>query len=290
MSSVPISFLLKPIQVSLGCILPSRGAPLNLLSSQKYKQIRASIEQIDLIEPLTVSPVDKKSGNHVLLDGHIRWTVLKELGYSEAPCLIATDDETYTYNNRVNRLSAIQEHVMLRRAVERGVSPDRLASALAINVGQIETRLKLLDGICEEAAELLKDRSCSVEVFTSLRRMKPTRQIECAELMNSANNFSAVYARALLSATPLDRLVNPAKSHRPKGVSEEQMGLMQREMSGLQDQYRMAEQTYGEDMLNLVLARGYVAKLIENKRVHRYLEQHHTLLLEQFVSIVNAQD
>ncbi|RYG57964.1 MAG: chromosome partitioning protein ParB, partial [Alphaproteobacteria bacterium] len=204
MAAVPISFLLKPIQVNVGNILPSRGAPTNLLTSRKYKQIRASIQQIDLIEPLSVSPVDKKTGQHGLLDGHIRWTVLKELGYTEAPCLIATDDESFTYNNRVNRLSSIQEHVMLRRAVDRGVSAERLANALAINVAQIETRLKLLDGICAEAAELLKDRTASVEVFNSLRKMKPTRQIECAELMISANNVSSVYARAMLSATPPD--------------------------------------------------------------------------------------
>jgi hypothetical protein len=49
-----------------------------------------------------------------------------------------------------------------------------------------------------------------------------------------------------------------------------------------------SEQTYGEDMLNLVLARGYIAKLIDNKHVFRYLEQHEAALLEQFVSITRA--
>jgi hypothetical protein len=32
------------------------------------------------------------------------------LGETEADCLISTQDESYTYNARVNRLNPIQEH------------------------------------------------------------------------------------------------------------------------------------------------------------------------------------
>lgn len=45
---------------------------------------------------------------------------------------------------------------------------------------------------------------------------------------------------------------------------------MQREMSNLQGQYKLVEQTYGEDVLNLVLAKGYVLKLLANKSVLKY--------------------
>ena len=44
-------------------------------------------------------------------------------------------------------------------------------------------------------------------------------------------------------------------------------------MSNLQGQYKMVEQTYGQDVLNLVLAKGYLARLLENKSVARYLKQ-----------------
>lgn len=71
---------------------------------------------------------------------------------------------------------------MIRRAVERGVSPDRLAKALNMDVSQIVKRMNLLDGICPEAAEMLKDRQFSTEVSRMLRKMKPTRQVECVEL------------------------------------------------------------------------------------------------------------
>jgi ParB-like chromosome segregation protein Spo0J len=121
-------------------ILPSRKQPEGLQTSRKFKQIVASIKAIGLIEPLSVGKADKKTGQHILLDGHMRLAALQQLGYTDAPCLIATDDESYTYNNRINRISTIQEHHMLRRAVERGVTPDRLAKALNVDVSQIHKK------------------------------------------------------------------------------------------------------------------------------------------------------
>lgn len=58
-----------------------------------------------------------RESQYILLDGHTRLVALKQLGFDKAPCLVATNDESYTYNNRVNRLSSIQEHLMIRRAV-----------------------------------------------------------------------------------------------------------------------------------------------------------------------------
>lgn len=283
--TVALGFLPKPISVPVDNILPSRKIALNLATSPKFKQIVASIREIDLIEPLAVGAVDRRSGQHLLLDGHLRLAALRELGYAEAPCLVATDDEAYTYNNRINRLSTIQEHLMIKRAVDRGVSPERLASALCVDTTHIMKKMELLNGICVEAAELLKDRHFSVEISQIVRRMKSTRQIECVELMISANNLTVAYARALLVATPPDMLIDSKRPKKAAGISQEQMARMQREMSNLQGQYKLVEQTYGEDVLNLVLAKGYVTKLLGNKRVVKYLEQHQQDIMEQFVSL-----
>lgn len=288
MTAVTIAFLPKPILVPVGHLLPSRKLPPGITETRKYRQIRASIEEVDLIEPLSVSAVERSSGQHILLDGHMRLLVLKELGRADAPCLVATDDESYTYNNRINRLSTIQEHLMIRRAAERGLSTERLAKALCLASTEIVKRMNLLVGICPEATDMLKDRQFSVEVCAVLRRMKPTRQIETVELMVSANNLTVGYARALLVGTPPDGLVQTKKPPRFGRVTQEQIGRMQREMSHLHDQYRIAEQTYGEDTLNFVLARGYVLKLLDNKHVRRYLEQHEAEVLEQFIEIAKA--
>lgn len=228
MNSVSLGFVPEPMSVRIDRILPSRKIPAGLITSRKFKQIRASIEEIGLIEPLSVTALNETSGQHLLLDGHIRLVALKELGEQEAFCLMAKDDEGYTYNNRVNRLPTIQEHFMIRRAIEHGVPPERLAKTLSVDVSQIVKKNGLLDGICPEAIELFKDRRFSAELGRVIRKMKPTRQVECVELMVSANNLTVAYAEALLVATPPMLLVDGKRPRKVNGVSPEQMARMER--------------------------------------------------------------
>lgn len=288
MTKVPLGFIPDTLLVPLDQILPSRKTPTGLITSVKFKQIRSSIDDVGLIEPLSVTAANKTTGQHLLLDGHIRLIALTELGFIEAPCLVATDDEAYTYNSRINRLSTIQEHFMIRRAIERGLSMERLAKALSVDVSHIIKKMTLLDGICPEAADLLKDRQFSAEISRVIRKMKPTRQVECVELMVSANNITVSYAEALLVATPTEMLVDGKKPQKLTGVTQEQMSRMEREMANLQGQYKLVEQTYAEDVLNLVLARGYLAKLLDNKSVVRYIKQRRPEVLEQFEVIVET--
>jgi hypothetical protein len=118
--------------------------------------------------------------------------------------------------------------------------------------------------------------------------MKPTRQVECVELMIAANNVTVPYAEALLVATPATRLVDGKKPPKLTGVTPEQMAKMEREMSNLQGQYKLVEQTYGQDVLNLVLAKGYLARLVENDLVAQYLRQRQPDLLAEFETIVET--
>jgi ParB-like chromosome segregation protein Spo0J len=285
MSTVTIGFSLDPVMVPLGDILPSRTLTPGTSTSRKFAQIKSSIDAIGLIEPLSVTTQGAPPAKYLLLDGHLRLAVLGQLKHARVPCLIASDDESYTYNNRVNRLSAIQEHLMIRRAVERGVSTERLAKVLCVDVSHILKKLNLLDGICPEAATLLKERHFSPELARVLRKMKPTRQVECAELLIATNNLTVGYAEALLVATPQDLLVEGRKPKKMDGVTPEQMARMEREMANLQGQYQVVVQTFGEDVLNLVLARGYLVKLIDNAQVTRYLSTHEPEVLEHFKTI-----
>jgi hypothetical protein len=270
-------------------ILPSHKVPPGVTTTKKVAQIRASIEEIGLIEPLSITPEIRKSSQHMLLDGHVRFMVLRELGETDVPCIVAKDDEAYTYNNRINRLSTIQEHFMIRRAIDRGVSADRIARALSVDVTHLQKKAKLLEGICQECQELLKDRIFSVEIARFLRQMKSTRQIECAELMLAANNLSVSYAEAMLLATPEDQLVEGKNRRRTSpGFSQEQISKMEREMASVQNKYKSIEQSYGQDVLNLVLARGYLVRLLGNSAIVRYLKQRQPDFLTEFEAIAKT--
>lgn len=283
-----LGFIPEPITVAFDKLLPSRKAPDGLMNSRKFKQIISSIDAVGLIEPLTIAKADRASGMHLLLDGHIRMFALQSLGFTDSPCLIAKDDESYTYNNRINRLSTIQEHFMIRRAVERGVTPARLAKSLELDLDHISKKINLLDGICAEAIQLLKDQHFSANLSPVLRKLKPTRQVECVELMVATNNVTVAYAQALLAATPSELLVKESGPKKVKGVTADQMAKMEREMANLEGQFKLVEQSYGQDVLNLVLAKGYLTKLLDNEAVIRFLSQNTPDILREFSAIVQA--
>ena len=283
-----LGFIPEPKTVAFSKLLPSRKAPDGLAHSRKFKQIMSSIDAVGLIEPLTIARAEKGSGMHLLLDGHIRLIALRELGFTDAPCLIAKDDESYTYNNRINRLSTIQEHFMIRRAVDRGVTPARLAKSLELDLEHITKKINLLDGICAEAVRLLRDKHFSANLSPVLRKLKPTRQVECVELMVATNNITVAYAQALLAATPSNMLINERAQKKVKGVTADQMAKMEREMTNLEGQFKLVEQSYGQDVLNLVLAKGYLTKLLDNEVVIRYLSQNTPDILREFSGIVEA--
>lgn len=288
MADVKISFERHIVTLAITSILPSRIVTEAIKQGAKYRRIAASISEVGIIEPLVVARTGDANDEYLLLDGHIRFEILLQRGDEEVSCLISDDDEGFTYNKRINRLATVQEHYMIVRALERGVPREKLARALGVSLDMLQRRSTLLDGISADVAELLKDKSVNPRTFDILRRMKPARQSEVAQVMLLAANFSASYASALLAATPQDKL---AKSDRPKrvnGMTAEQMTRMEREMEGLQQQFKAAESAYGDDVLHLVIASGYLSKLLRNRKIEQYLNQYHPELVAEFRAIVSA--
>jgi ParB-like chromosome segregation protein Spo0J len=285
---VKMAFERQIVVLPLSNILPMKRVPDTVKQAMRYKRIVASIGEVGIVEPLVVARRQDDTGPYMLVDGHLRHAALSDLGNSEAPCLIADDDEAFTYNKRVNRLATIQEHYMIVKAIERGVSEEKLAKALNVDIKRIKTKRTLLDGVCPEVAEMLKDKSVDTEVFPLLRKMKPLRQIEAVELMQAMNNFTARYAQALLAATRQDDLTQPDRPKKISGLSAEQMARMEREMDGLQREFKAVSASYGDTVLNLVVAAGYISSLIGNPRLSGYLERHHPEILSEFRAIIDA--
>nr|AYC79858.1 chromosome partitioning protein ParB [uncultured bacterium] len=59
-------------------------------------------------------------------------------------------------------------------------------------------------------------------------------------------------------------------------------------MDKLQRDLKTVESRYGEDVLQLVIAAGYLSKLVGNPEIKRYLNQHHPEILTEFRTIVSA--
>lgn len=286
--------------VTLGVELASRRLPIseiqslhevtpNIKKSAKYRQIAASIREIGVIEPPVLARPRNEGGKFLLLDGHLRIEILKDMGHTDVTCLISVEDEAFTYNKRVNRLAIIQEHRMILRAIERGASEERIAKTLNLDVSTIRHKRRLLEGICLEAVELLRDKHVPVNAFTELRKLAPIRQIEAAELMVALNKYTTNYVRSLVAATPQSQLAAPTRPKQCRGLTAEQMALMERESVNLDREFKLAEQSYGANHLDLVLAKGYLAKLLGNARIVRYLAQNYPEFIAEFQKIAELK-
>lgn len=252
-----------------------------------FRTILASLRAVGLLEPLVVHP-QKGSDLHIVLDGNLRYHALKELGEKDVQCIIANDDECFTYNHHVNRLAPIQAHKMIMRAVKNGVAPQRIAEALNVRLQLVESNMNLLVGIHPDVVELLKDKQIPASVFYILKKVTPLRQIEMAELMTSANNFTRGYAQALLTGTLKEDLVNPDEPKKAKGMTPEELALLEQEMATVSRDFKAIEATYGETVLNLTVARNYVASLLGNAKVSRFLVSRHNDYFVEFQRVVTA--
>lgn len=123
------------------------------------------------------------------------------------------------------------------------------------------------------------------QTLRELKKVKPARQIEMAELMTSAGNYTSSYARALVMATEEKQLVDGKKKKKAPGVKPEDLARMEQEMRSVEKDFLLLEEeTYNRNVYDLTLVRGYIGKLLGNARAVRYLAQ----LLTEFQRLVES--
>lgn len=131
----------------------------------------------------------------------------------------------------------------------------------------VKAYMNLLVGIHIEVTDLLKDKQIAPGTLRKLRQVNGVRQLEIAELLVAANNYSAGYVEALILGTPQDQLRKVAAKKNPKGFSLESIARMEQEMEMLEREFKAVEKGYGENVLHLTLARACIRKLLENVNV-----------------------
>jgi hypothetical protein len=284
-----IGFEMRTIRLLLEDILPVRLINDAEKKAHRYETILASIPVVGLVEPLVVYPQKGQPGKYMLLNGHMRYYAMKELGITFAYCIIARDDESFTYNARISRLPAIQEHKMIMRAVNSGASLERIAAALNISPRLVQASMKLLNGIHDEAVELLKDKPISPQALRLMKKVTGERQIDMARLMIDANNFHAGYVEGLVLGTLKEKLVQADLPKKKKGMTAEAIAKMVQEMETLESGMKAITENYNENMFTLQTAHTYIKALLKNLRVAKYLKAKHTEINTEFQNIAAAE-
>lgn len=286
MAKLKSAFDQHVVVLSIDAIIPQRVLSADFQKSTTYKRIRASLEHVGLIEPLVVYPRGPR--DYLLLDGHTRLDILKKCGIAEVRTIFAMDDEAYTYNKKVNHAPPVAEHFMMLKAMSQGVSEERLAEALNVSVNAIRQRRTMLEGICAEAIEILRNSHVTAGAFAILKKMKPIRQIEAAEHMRATGTYSVLFAKALLEVTRPEFLAETSSKRKPaiEASSSAAQAMLEQETDLLIRDLKAVEESYGTDMLTLSIGCGYVERVLSNSRVAKHLEKHHPDILGELRTLV----
>ena len=276
---VSYCFERNSVKFKIDDLIPTKKPPINVKNSKKYLQIKKSINSIGIIEPIVVY-LDSKLGKIKILDGHLRIEALKELGETEAICLVSTIYDTYTPNSKVSRITIIQEQKMIRKALKSGVSIEKLSEALGISIDILKGKINLLDGIDPEVVNLLANQNVPKATFNVLRKMKNIRQIECACIMNNMENYSEKFSLSLLHNTQPNLLVDGQQGNDKEG-HRKTIDRLEREMAQVHIESEKLKESYGENTLRLVIMKSHIQKLLENTKIlHWLLDNKNELLIE----------
>ena len=91
------------VTISVEKLLPLKIQDVGIKVTSKYKQIAASIREFGMIEPLIVRSHEDQDDTYVVLDGHRRLSVAKEMDEEAVDCFVVVpNNEALTYNQEVN--------------------------------------------------------------------------------------------------------------------------------------------------------------------------------------------
>jgi hypothetical protein len=92
----------------------------------------------------------------------------------------------------------------------------------------------------------------------------------------------------LLTATRPEHLVGGEKRQSENKISAEDILRMEKELEKVNQDHKLAEETLGENMLTLVVAKGYVSRLFSNKAITEYLKRNYKELSAELYEVIEA--
>ncbi len=257
-------------------------------SLSSYRVIFASLKEVGLLEALTVSRASIPN-KYYLIHGHLRLYALKELGYTECPCIISKDNERYTYDVQVNYINPLERSRMIKKAVRDGLSTKKIAETLAMDEGKIIELMAIVTEIDPAAAEILKDCRVSEQTLKYLARVKPFRQVHMAQLMYDANNFNASFAKALyLSTDESEMLVKPKITKKSK-IDTTAISNLNAELERTSEQLKDIKEQYEINVHSLITAAAFIRKILENENINDYISRHFQETHSTLINIVESE-
>lgn len=235
-----------------------------------YQFILASIKTLGIVQPIIVSKLAGEK--YQILDGHIRFYALKELGQQYIYCIVSTDNERYTFDAQINGLSTFQRIGMIKKVIDSGITLSRIAETLGISEEKLRTELDATNGIDKEVVDILKTANVSRCALQALKKVKPLRQIEIAEKMVAMAKYSAQFVHGLVSASNENMIIS--QKYKKNIISNfNEIGALESESNNLLKKVKEAEEKYSTQIYELTIICGYINKLLANSNIDGYIQR-----------------
>jgi ParB-like chromosome segregation protein Spo0J len=262
--------------------------PRNKRQVQKkhYQRIEASLRAVGLLEPLVVYDL---GNSYEILDGNLRYWILLELGVETVPCLVWKEREAFTGNRMVNRLSAAEEMRMLRKSLEE---LDEKTIATALGLARIGHRLNdgLLKQLDPKVVGAFEGGKINCSCARELTHVKPDRQVEILDLMESCNDYGATFAKGLVLKTPVAKRTKVNGSKTPWAQAEQKKANLLKRLQDAEQQQDFFSGLYKQYTTNLLKLIIYVRTLLANQRIREYLRERHTQHIDLFEQIIASAE
>lgn len=137
------------IQVPVDKIKPSRYQPRLKFDEEKLEELKESIQQNGLIQPLTVRPMEDY---YELIAGERRYRACKKAGFTEIPCYVLspTDDQAAQMalieNVQRQDLSAVEEAKSYLQIMKQAhLSQEQVAKKIGKSQSAVANKIRLLN-------------------------------------------------------------------------------------------------------------------------------------------------
>lgn len=165
-----------------------------------------------------------------------------------------------------------------------------IANALGIVKITHRLNLNLMNKLHPSVAAAFEASKLNLQTAKELAHVKPERQAEILNLMESCNDYSVTFARGLVLKTAVAKRTKTNGIRTPwNQADDKKSGLLKklREAEQQQDFYSGLYRQYTTNLLKLVI---YVRSLTANPRVRQHLEERHRRQLEIFEQIINSTE
>ena len=274
MNKIKTAFDLKVVRLPLSALVETCPRK-NYQTMGSYLSILASYKEYGFfLQPISIYP-SKIAGKYKILEGHLRYYVVRDCGDNEIDCIIEDDDERFTQNDKINAINPIQRVKMLKNAIKGGASIDKISRALSWDKSKILAEIDASDGIDDEARKILKDAPISVASLRMLRKVKPLRQVQIAESIVAANIFDIHYVSGLVLSTSADLLKDEYKKKivPKKLITQDAYASISAEQKNVHSKLKEIREKYNSNMCELVTIVNFLKKILDNSVLSNYLKR-----------------